>query len=57
MQAQMAAPPDLQCKDKFMVQSVVVSDGLSAKDITSKMVLAGVSCLMFSLIYCYPFWY
>ncbi|XP_066339370.1 vesicle-associated protein 1-2-like [Miscanthus floridulus] len=37
MQAQKVVPPDLQCKDKFLVQSVVVSDGLSAKDITSQM--------------------
>ncbi|KAG8092205.1 hypothetical protein GUJ93_ZPchr0012g19476 [Zizania palustris] len=37
MQAQMMAPPDLQCKDKFLVQSVVVSDGLPAKDVTSQM--------------------
>ncbi|TVU32065.1 hypothetical protein EJB05_23783 [Eragrostis curvula] len=37
MQAQTVAPPDLQCKDKFLVQSVVVSTGLSAKDITSQM--------------------
>lgn len=39
MQAQIVAPPDLQCKDKFLVQSVVVDDGLSAKDITSQMFL------------------
>lgn len=39
MQAHTVAPPDLQCKDKFLVQSVVVGDGLSAKDITSQMVL------------------
>uniref|UniRef100_A0A0E0M9H9 MSP domain-containing protein n=1 Tax=Oryza punctata TaxID=4537 RepID=A0A0E0M9H9_ORYPU len=37
MQAQTVAPPDLQCKDKFLVQSVVVGDDLSAKDITSQM--------------------
>uniref|UniRef100_M8C9W4 MSP domain-containing protein n=1 Tax=Aegilops tauschii TaxID=37682 RepID=M8C9W4_AEGTA len=37
MQAQTVAPPDLQCKDKFLVQSVVVADGLSAKDITPQM--------------------
>ncbi|KAK3153011.1 hypothetical protein QOZ80_2BG0166470 [Eleusine coracana subsp. coracana] len=37
MQAPTVVPPDLQCKDKFLVQSVVVSDGLSAKDITSQM--------------------
>ena len=39
MQAQIVAPPDLQCKDKFLVQSVVVDAGLSAKDITSQMVV------------------
>lgn len=39
MQAQTVAPPDLQCKDKFLVQSVVVADGLSAKDITPQMVM------------------
>ncbi|GJM91180.1 hypothetical protein PR202_ga07529 [Eleusine coracana subsp. coracana] len=37
MQAPTVVPPDLQCKDKFLVQSVVVSDGLSAKDITSQV--------------------
>ncbi|CAN6293004.1 unnamed protein product [Urochloa humidicola] len=37
MQAQKVVPPDLQCKDKFLVQGVVVSDGLSVKDITSQM--------------------
>ncbi|KAL6642853.1 hypothetical protein ACP70R_021034 [Stipagrostis hirtigluma subsp. patula] len=37
MQAQTVVPPDLQCKDKFLVQSVVVSDGLAPKDITSQM--------------------
>jgi hypothetical protein len=39
MQAQTVASPDLQFKDKFLVQSVVVSDGSSAKDITSQMVI------------------
>jgi hypothetical protein len=46
MQAQTVAPPDLQCKDKFLVQSVVVSDGSSAKDITSQMVI-----LMFNVFF------
>ncbi|OQU91532.1 hypothetical protein SORBI_3001G199800 [Sorghum bicolor] len=41
MQAQKVVPPDLQCKDKFLVQSVVVSDRLSAKDITSQMFVKG----------------
>lgn len=44
-------PPDLQCKDKFLVQSVVVSDGLSAKHITSQMVYD----TFFLLIYGYQF--
>jgi hypothetical protein len=46
MQAQTVASPDLQFKDKFLVQSVVVSDGSSAKDITSQMVI-----LMFNVFF------
>lgn len=38
MQAQKEAPPDMQCRDKFLLQSVVVSSGSSAKDITAEMV-------------------
>ena len=38
MQAQKEAPPDMQCRDKFLLQSVVVSPGSSAKDITAEMV-------------------
>lgn len=38
MQAQREAPPDLQCKDKFLVQSVVTSAGTTAKDITAETV-------------------
>ncbi|XAR54954.1 hypothetical protein NMG60_11030305 [Bertholletia excelsa] len=37
MQAQKEAPPDLQCKDKFLLQSVVASPGATLKDITSEM--------------------
>ncbi|MBA0652578.1 hypothetical protein Goklo_019831 [Gossypium klotzschianum] len=37
MQAQKEAPPDMQCKDKFLLQSVVASPGATAKDITSEM--------------------
>lgn len=29
----------MQCKDKFLVQSVIVAEGTSAKDITGDMVL------------------
>ncbi|XP_047983943.1 vesicle-associated protein 1-1-like [Salvia hispanica] len=37
MQAQKEAPLDMQCRDKFLLQSVVVSPGSSAKDITAEM--------------------
>lgn len=37
MQAQKEAPPDMQCKDKFLLQSVVAADGAAAKDITPEM--------------------
>ncbi|GAB2274164.1 Vesicle-associated protein 1-2 [Dionaea muscipula] len=37
MQAQKEAPPDMQCKDKFLLQSVIVSAGATAKDITAEM--------------------
>lgn len=38
MQAQKEAPPDMQCKDKFLLQSVKTNDGASPKDITADMV-------------------
>ncbi|XP_017973170.1 PREDICTED: vesicle-associated protein 1-2 [Theobroma cacao] len=37
MQAQKEAPPDMQCKDKFLLQSVNVNDGATVKDITAEM--------------------
>lgn len=37
MQSQREAPPDLQCKDKFLVQSVVAPYGVDQKDITPEM--------------------
>ncbi|CAL9108616.1 unnamed protein product [Musa textilis] len=37
MQAQREAPPDMQCKDKFLVQSVIVDQGATTKDITTEM--------------------
>ncbi|KAK9002331.1 hypothetical protein V6N11_025015 [Hibiscus sabdariffa] len=37
MQAQKEAPPDMQCKDKFLLQSVVTSPGATTKDITPEM--------------------
>ncbi|GAB4844338.1 hypothetical protein Ancab_037702 [Ancistrocladus abbreviatus] len=37
MQAQKEAPYDMQCYDKFLVQSVVVPDGVTTKDLTPNM--------------------
>ncbi|XP_010538462.1 PREDICTED: vesicle-associated protein 1-2-like [Tarenaya hassleriana] len=37
MQAQKEAPPDMQCKDKFLLQSVKVPEGSTPKDITAEM--------------------
>ncbi|KAH6767483.1 vesicle associated protein [Perilla frutescens var. hirtella] len=37
MQAQKEAPPDMQCRDKFLLQSVVVNPGTASKDITPEM--------------------
>ncbi|KAL6556276.1 Vesicle-associated protein 1-2 [Orobanche gracilis] len=37
MQAQKEAPADMQCKDKFLLQSVVASPGATPKDITAEM--------------------
>lgn len=37
MQAQKEAPLDMQCRDKFLLQSVVVIPGLTAKDVTAEM--------------------
>ncbi|CAN4125171.1 unnamed protein product [Withania somnifera] len=37
MQAQKEVPSDMQCKDKFLLQSVVASPGATAKDITPEM--------------------
>jgi hypothetical protein len=39
MQAQRLAPPDMQCKDKFLVQSIVAPSGITVKDVTGDMVI------------------
>ena len=39
MQAQKEAPPDMQCKDKFLLQSVKTHDGATPKDITPEAVV------------------
>lgn len=38
MQAQREAPADMECKDRFLVQSVVAPPGATAKDINPEMV-------------------
>lgn len=42
MQAQKEAPQDMQCKDKFLVQSVIANSGATAKDISANMVILSV---------------
>ncbi|GMI69807.1 vamp/synaptobrevin-associated protein 27-2 [Hibiscus trionum] len=37
MQAQSVAPPDLMCKDKFLIQSRVIPLGTAEEDITSNI--------------------
>ncbi|KAK9933744.1 hypothetical protein M0R45_020920 [Rubus argutus] len=37
MQAQKESPPDMLCRDKFLLQSVVAPDGSTTKDITAEM--------------------
>jgi hypothetical protein len=38
MQAPKEIPPDYHCKDKFLVQSIVVEEGTAPKDIVPDMV-------------------
>lgn len=38
MQAQREPPPDMICKDKFLVQGATVPEGTTEEDITSEMV-------------------
>jgi hypothetical protein len=38
MKGQKEAPPNMQCIDKFLIQSVVANPGATTKDITPKMV-------------------
>lgn len=39
MQAQKEFPPDMQCKDKFLLQSTLANPGATAKDVTPEMVV------------------
>ncbi|XP_022999361.1 vesicle-associated protein 2-2-like isoform X3 [Cucurbita maxima] len=39
MQAQRAAPPDMLCRDKFLIQSTIVPSGMTEEDITASMFL------------------
>lgn len=38
MQAQKEAPSDMQCKDKFLLQGVIATPGITAKEVTPEMV-------------------
>lgn len=49
MQAQRTAPPDFNCKDKFLVQSAVVAAGTTEDDISSDLVSHVYYIMLFSL--------
>jgi len=58
MQAQ-ESPPDMQCKDKFLVQSVAAENGATAQDINAAMVITLKLLIGFistSLLHAYNFW-
>jgi hypothetical protein len=40
MQAQRDVPPDMQCKDKFLVQSATVAKEVVPKEVTGDMVIS-----------------
>ncbi|OEL14332.1 Vesicle-associated protein 1-2 [Dichanthelium oligosanthes] len=44
MQAQREAPPDMQCKDKFLVQSAIVAKEIVPKEVTGDMVTHILVC-------------
>lgn len=46
MQAQQTAPPNMHCKDKFLIQSTVVPFGVTEDDITSDMVRSCYLCVL-----------
>lgn len=46
MQAQKEAPLDMNCKDKFLLQSVTASPGAATKDITPEMVMGITETLL-----------
>lgn len=50
MQAQRTAPPDMNCKDKFLILSTVVPFGTTEDDITSDMVR-----IMLFICFCFCF--
>jgi len=52
MQAQKEAPTDMQCKDKFLLQSVKTNDGVTAKDINAEMVNYVLTFNLFTLHVC-----
>lgn len=56
MQAQKSAPSDMQCKDKFLVQSTVAPFGTTEEDITPDLVSAcSLNQILFSDCFSYYF--
>lgn len=52
MQAPKEVPPDLQCRDKFLIQSIVAPYGATMKEITSEMVGQSASSEYLMIVPC-----
>jgi hypothetical protein len=50
MQAQRTAPPDMERKDKFLIQSTIVPDGTTDENIEPSMVCICSFCCWFSTL-------
>ena len=51
MQAQRTAPPDMVCKDKFLIQSTIVPVGTTDEDITPSMVCFCSFVVLYSIFW------
>lgn len=51
MQAHKVAPSDMQCRDKFLIQSVIAPYGAANKDVIQEMVSWRDGCLRFMKAY------
>ena len=57
MQAQRTSPPDMECKDKFLIQSTIVPDGTTDENIEPSMVSICSFCCWFSILASHGFFW